>query len=167
MATGASTADLALVVLDVASGLKEQTRRHLCIAALLGVHSLIVCVNKMDGVDWSQSAFQSVVDEIETLSRELSFESKSPSSRYRPSRRQRGGRVDQLPWYDGPTVLAALESRPTPGPGTKTRHGARLPIQWVLRQSGGGRTYAGMVNGDSFFVGDTVTLLAGQRRDDH
>jgi sulfate adenylyltransferase large subunit len=158
MATGASTADLALVVLDVAHGLKEQTRRHLCIAALLGVHSLIVCVNKMDGVNWSQSAFQSVVDEIDTLSRELVFESVTII----PVSALYGDNVVEpstnSAWYDGPTVLHALETSEA-GTWTKTRHGARLPIQWVLRQSGGGRTYAGMVNGDSFFVGDTVTLL--------
>jgi sulfate adenylyltransferase large subunit len=158
MATGASTADLALVVLDVAHGLKEQTRRHLCIAALLGVHSLIVCVNKMDGVNWSQSAFQSVVDEIDTLSRELIFESVTVI----PVSALYGDNVAEpstnSPWYDGPTVLDALETSEACS-WTKTRHGARLPIQWVLRQSGGGRTYAGMVNGDSFFVGDTVTLL--------
>jgi sulfate adenylyltransferase large subunit len=158
MATGASTADLALVVLDVAHGLKEQTRRHLCIAALLGVHSLIVCVNKMDGVNWSQSAFQSVVDEIDTLSRELVFESVTII----PVSAIYGDNVVEpstnSAWYDGPTVLHALETSEA-GTWTKTRHGARLPIQWVLRQSGGGRTYAGMVNGDSFFVGDTVTLL--------
>jgi sulfate adenylyltransferase large subunit len=158
MATGASTADLALVVLDVAHGLKEQTRRHLCIAALLGVHSLIVCVNKMDGVNWSQSAFQSVVDEIDTLSRELIFESVTVI----PVSALYGDNVVEpstnSPWYDGPTVLDALETSEA-GTWTKTRHGARLPIQWVLRQNGGGRTYAGMVNGDSFFVGDTVTLL--------
>jgi sulfate adenylyltransferase large subunit len=158
MATGASTADLALVVLDVAHGLKEQTRRHLCIAALLGVHSLIVSVNKMDGVNWSESAFQSVVDEIETLARELSFEEVTII----PVSALYGDNVvdpsANSPWYTGPTVLAALESSDA-GSWTKTRHGARLPIQWVLRQGGGGRTYAGMVNGDSFFVGDTVTLL--------
>jgi sulfate adenylyltransferase large subunit len=158
MATGASTADLALVVLDVAHGLKEQTRRHLCIAALLGVHSLIVCVNKMDGVNWSQNAFQSVVDEIDTLSRELIFDEVTII----PVSALYGDNVVDAsansPWYDGPTVLHALETSDA-GTWTKTRHGARLPIQWVLRQSGGGRTYAGMVNGDSFFVGDTVTLL--------
>jgi len=158
MATGASTADLALVVLDVAHGLKEQTRRHLCIAALLGVHSVIVCVNKMDGVNWSRSAFQSVVDEIETLSRELGFD----EVKIIPVSALFGDNVVE------PSTKLALVRRPhrLSGPGvvgrrdvTKTRHGARLPIQWVLRQAGGGRTYAGMVNGDSFFVGDTVTLL--------
>jgi sulfate adenylyltransferase large subunit len=159
MATGASTADLALVVLDVASGLKEQTRRHLCIAALLGVRSIIVAVNKMDAVDWSQLAFDRVVDEIVTLSRELDFTSVSII----PVSALLGDNVVEsstnLPWYDGPTVLDALESSEAGTWEHTTTQGARLPIQWVLRQPGGGRTYAGMVNGDTMHVGDRVTLL--------
>jgi bifunctional enzyme CysN/CysC len=159
MATGASTADLALVVLDVASGLKEQTRRHLCIAALLGVRSIIVAVNKMDAVDWSQLAFDRVVDEIVTLSRELDFTSVSII----PVSALLGDNVvessSNIPWYDGPTVLDALESSEAGAWEHTTTMGARLPIQWVLRQPGGGRTYAGMVNGDTMHVGDRVTLL--------
>ncbi|HEY5092959.1 MAG TPA: GTP-binding protein [Acidimicrobiales bacterium] len=159
MATGASTADLALVVLDVASGLKEQTRRHLCIAALLGVRSIIVAVNKMDAVDWSQLAFDRVVDEIVTLSRELDFTSVSII----PVSALLGDNVvessSNLPWYDGPTVLDALERSEAGAWEHTTTQGARLPIQWVLRQPGGGRTYAGMVNGDTMRVGDRVTLL--------
>ena len=159
MATGASTADLALVVLDVASGLKEQTRRHLCIAALLGVRSIIVAVNKMDAVDWSQLAFDRVVDEIVTLARELDF---TPVSII-PVSALLGDNVvessSNLPWYDGPTVLDALESSEAGAWEHTATQGARLPIQWVLRQPGGGRTYAGMVNGDTMHVGDRVTLL--------
>jgi sulfate adenylyltransferase large subunit len=159
MATGASTADLALVVLDVASGLKEQTRRHLCIAALLGVRSIIVAVNKMDAVDWSQLAFERVVDEIVTLARELDFTSVSII----PVSALLGDNVvessSNLPWYDGPTVLDALESSEAGAWEHTATQGARLPIQWVLRQPGGGRTYAGMVNGDTMHVGDRVTLL--------
>jgi sulfate adenylyltransferase large subunit len=159
MATGASTADLALVVLDVASGLKEQTRRHLCIAALLGVRSIIVAINKMDAVDWSQVAFDRVVDEIVTLSRELDFTSVSII----PVSALLGDNVvetsSNIPWYDGPTVLEALESSEAGAWEHTTTQGARLPIQWVLRQPGGGRTYAGMVNGDTMHVGDRVTLL--------
>jgi sulfate adenylyltransferase subunit 1 len=159
MATGASTADLALVVLDVASGLKEQTRRHLCIAALLGVRSIIVAVNKMDAVDWSQLAFQRVVDEIETLSRELGFK----SVHIIPISALLGDNVVEsstnIPWYEGPSVLEALESSEAGAWEHTTTQGARLPVQWVLRQPGGGRTYAGMVCGDTLHVGDRVTLL--------
>jgi bifunctional enzyme CysN/CysC len=157
MATGASTADLALVVIDVASGLKEQTRRHLCIAALLGVRSIIVAVNKMDTVAWSNLAFQTVVDEIETLSRELGF----ASTLAIPVSALLGDNVAtsslNTPWYDGPSVLDALEA--SEAGSWETAQGARLPIQWVLRQPGGGRTYAGMVSGETFHVGDKVTLL--------
>jgi sulfate adenylyltransferase subunit 1 len=159
MATGASTADLALVVLDVASGLKDQTRRHLCIAALLGVRSIIVAVNKMDAVDWSQLAFQRVVDEIETLSRQLAFQ----SVHIIPTSALLGDNVVEasanLDWYEGPSVLEALESSEAGAWEHAATQGARLPIQWVLRQPGGGRTYAGMVCGDSLHVGDKVTLL--------
>jgi bifunctional enzyme CysN/CysC len=157
MATGASTADLALVVIDVASGLKEQTRRHLCIAALLGVRSIIVAVNKMDTVAWSDLAFQSVVDQFETLSRELGFSSTVAI----PVSALLGDNVatnsTNTPWYDGPSVLDALEG--SEAGSWEIAPGARLPIQWVLRQPGGGRTYAGMVSGEAFHVGDTVTLL--------
>jgi sulfate adenylyltransferase large subunit len=158
MATGASTADLALVVMDVAHGVKEQTRRHLCIAALLGVHSLIVCVNKMDKVDWSQSAFEREVNEVESLSSELGFSSVTII----PVSALLGDNVVEsslnTPWYEGPSVLSALETSDA-GSWARTTRGARLPVQWVLRQPGGGRTYAGMINGDAFHVGDAVTLL--------
>jgi sulfate adenylyltransferase large subunit len=157
MATGASTADLALVVIDVASGLKEQTRRHLCIAALLGVRSIIVAINKMDTIGWSELAFQSVVDQFETLSRELGFSSTVAI----PVSALLGDNVatnsPNTPWYSGPSVLDALEA--SEAGSWEIAQGARLPIQWVLRQPGGGRTYAGMVSGEAFHVGDKVTLL--------
>ncbi len=158
MATGASTADLALVVLNVAHGLKEQSRRHLCIAALLGVRSIVVAVNKMDEVNWSESAYQGVVDELDTLANELGFESVISI----PVSALLGDNVvdpsPNTPWFDGPTVLHALESSEA-GSWSGAHGGARLPIQWVLRQPGGGRTYAGMLNGASLQVGDSVTLL--------
>ena len=157
MATGASTADLALVVLDVASSLKEQTRRHLCIAALLGVRSIIVAVNKMDTVEWSELAFARVTDQIEVLSRELGFTSTImvPVSALYGDNVVEGS--SNISWYHGPTVLEALEA--SESGSWETAQGARLPIQWVLRQPGGGRTYAGIVSGEAFHVGDRVTLL--------
>ena len=157
MATGASTADLALVVLNVAHGLKEQSRRHLCIAALLGVRSIVVAVNKMDEVNWSESAYQGVVDELDTLANELGFESVISI----PVSALLGDNVvdpsHNTPWFDGPTVLHALEN--SQAGSWSGAEGARLPIQWVLRQPGGGRTYAGMLNGANLQVGDVVTLL--------
>jgi bifunctional enzyme CysN/CysC len=71
MATGASTADLALVLVDATSGLREQSRRHICIAALLGVDQLVVCANKMDLVGWDRSAYQRIADDMEALAHRL------------------------------------------------------------------------------------------------
>jgi len=163
MATGASTADLALVLVDAAAGLREQSRRHLCIAALLGVDQLVVCANKMDLVGWDRSAYQRIADEMEALARRLGISSCTVI----PIAALHGDNVvtrsDAAPWYDGPTVLNALESAEAGGwasqHGLRQGNGGRLPVQWVLRQPGGGRSYAGMVNGGPFRTGDPVVVL--------
>jgi sulfate adenylyltransferase large subunit len=163
MATGASTADLALVLVDATAGLREQSRRHICIAALLGVDQLVVCANKMDLVEWDRSAYQRIVDDMEALAHRLGI----TSCTVIPISALNGDNVversDAAPWYDGPTVLDALESANAGGwaaqHGLGHGTGARLPVQWVLRQPGGGRTYAGMVNGGPFRVGDQVVVL--------
>jgi bifunctional enzyme CysN/CysC len=163
MATGASTADLVLALVDATSGLREQSRRHICIAALLGVDQLVVCANKMDLVDWDKSAYQRIVDEMETLARRLGL----VSCTVIPISALHGDNVvdrsDAAPWYDGPTVLDALESAQAGGwasqHGLRQGNGGRLPVQWVLRQPGGGRSYAGMVNGGPFRTGDPVVVL--------
>ena len=163
MATGASTADLALVLIDVTGGLREQTRRHICIAALLGVEQLVVCANKMDLVEWDKSSYQHIVDEMETLARRLGVTACTVipiSALYGDNVVER---ADAAPWYDGPTVLDALESATAGGwasqHGLRQGNGGRLPVQWVLRQPGGGRSYAGMVNGGPFRNGDPVIVL--------
>ena len=170
MATGASTADLALVLVDATSGLREQSRRHICIAALLGVDQLVVCANKMDLVDWDRSAYQRIADDMEALAHRLGI----ASCTVIPIAALHGDNVvtrsDAAPWYDGPTVLDALESARAGGwaaqHGVRRGSGARLPVQWVLRQPGGGRNYAGMVNGGPFRVGDPVAGTPAGRPDD-
>ena len=163
MATGASTADLVLALVDATSGLREQSRRHICISALLGVDQLVVCANKMDLVGWDKSAYQGIVDDMQTLARRLGI----PSCTVIPISALHGDNVversDAAPWYDGPTVLDALESAQAGGwasqHGLRQGNGGRLPVQWVLRQPGGGRSYAGMVNGGPFRTGDPVIVL--------
>ena len=163
MATGASTADLALVVVDAVNGLREQTRRHACIAALLGVDQFVVCANKMDLVDWDEDAYRRVADEMTDLARRLGVGSFAVI----PISALHGDYVvepsDAAPWYTGPTVLTALEQ--APAGAWAAQHGAagstagRLPVQWVLRRPGGGRSYAGMVNGAPLHVGQRVAVL--------
>jgi len=158
MATGASTADVALVVVNVAHGLKEQTRRHLCIAALLGVRTVIIAVNKMDDVNWSKDRFDDVVADVRRVTTTLGLASVTAVPVSALLGENVVERSSHLAWYDGPTILEALEACDA-GAWATTNHGARLPIQRVLRQNGGGRTYAGMVNGATLRDGDTVTLL--------
>jgi sulfate adenylyltransferase large subunit len=168
MATGASTADLALVVVDATVGLREQTRRHTCIAALLGVDQLLVCANKMDLTGWDQSAYEHVAEEMTTLAKRLGV----TSCVVVPISALNGDyvvdRSGAAPWYEGPTVLEALEAAPAGRwasvHGDHRGTGARLPVQWVLRHPGGGRSYAGMVNGGPLHQGDEVTVLPGGRR---
>ncbi|CAB4820068.1 MAG: sulfate adenylyltransferase [Actinobacteria bacterium] len=163
MATGASNADVALVVVDATAGLKEQTKRHLCIAALLGVRHLIVCANKMDKADWDHEAYDRIVDEMEGLQHILV----SKSVTVIPISALNGDNVVEhssaAPFYSGPTVLEALEAIPS-GVWAGTHHGTsslatRLPVQWILRQPGGGRMYAGMVDGAPLHVGDDIVVL--------
>jgi len=163
MATGASTADLALVVVDATAGLKEQTRRHLCIASLLGVNQLIVCANKMDMAGWSETAYDRIVTEMEELSRTLAISSLTVIPISALDGDNVVERSDAAPYYDGPTVLEALEIAPAGGwagvHGGRAAEATRLPVQWILRQPGGGRTYAGMVDGAPIRVGEEVVVL--------
>jgi sulfate adenylyltransferase large subunit len=163
MATGASNADLALVVVDATAGIKEQTRRHLCIASLLGVRQIIVCANKMDLAGWSEDAYDRVVDEIAGLATTLGIESVTVV----PISALDGDNVvtpsAAAPYYGGPTVLEALEAAPAGSwagaHGGNEEAATRLPVQWVLRQPGGGRSYAGMVDGAPLVIGEEITVL--------
>ncbi len=161
MATGASTADLAVVVVDAVSGLREQTRRHCCIAALLGVRHLLVAANKMDLAGWDELAFRAVADDIGELARRLHVESVVTV----PVSALHGDNVvdpsPNTPWYDGPTVLAALEQAPAGAWASGGGSGPRLPVQWVVRNPAGGRSYAGMVSGGTLRRGDEVVVLPG------
>jgi bifunctional enzyme CysN/CysC len=159
MATGASTADLALVVLDATAGLKEQTRRHLCIAALLGVRRIIVAANKMDLAEWAKDPYDAVVAEVRSLAEQLAIDEPLVV----PVSALLGDYVvepsEAAPWYDGPTVLGALEAAPAGGWAGEGLVGGRLPVQWVLRHPTGKRTYAGMVDGAPLTPGQTVMVL--------
>ena len=147
MATGASTADLALAVVDATAGLKEQTRRHLCIAALLGVRRVIVAANKMDLAEWAKDPYDAIAVEVDALADRLGIEEPLVV----PISALHGDYVVEpsgaAHWYDGPTVLGALEAAPAGGWAGEGAVGSRLPIQWVLRHPTGKRTYAGMVDG--------------------
>ncbi|HYA68933.1 MAG TPA: GTP-binding protein, partial [Acidimicrobiales bacterium] len=164
MATGASTADLGVVVVDATTGLRQQTRRHCCITALLGVRHLLVAANKMDLAGWDESTYRSVGDEMASLARRLGIETVITV----PVSALHGDNVVEpsrnSPWYNGPTILEALEEAPANAWATDGRLAARLPVQWVVRHPGGGRSYAGMVSGGTLRSGDDVVVLPGGGR---
>jgi sulfate adenylyltransferase large subunit len=164
MATGASTADLVVVVVDATSGLREQTRRHCCIAALLGVRHMVVAVNKMDLTGWDESAYRSVADEMARLSRRLGIESVLSVPVCATEGDNVAERSERLDWYDGPTILDALEEAEAGAWAEEGGSGARLAVQWVTRHPGGGRSYSGMVSGGALRSGEEVVVLPSGTR---
>jgi sulfate adenylyltransferase subunit 1 len=166
MATGASTADAAIVLVDATRGLREQTRRHGTIAARFGVRRWVVAVNKMDLVDWAPERFFALAEEVAALAGRLGC----LEVLCVPVSALHGAnvvdRAVEAPWWEGPTVLEALEALPVgdavvAGPGPV---GGRLPVQWVLRPAAGRRAYAGMVVGGPLRVGDEVVVLPSGAR---
>jgi sulfate adenylyltransferase subunit 1 len=158
MVTGASVSDIAIVLVDARHGVVEQTRLHVSIAALLGVSHLILAVNKMDLVEWSESAFDEVVTDVAEILTTL--ESSVPLHAI-PICATDGQNVveksSEASWYEGPSVLDLLETldvAPVPTVG------ARLAVQWTLREHGGSdyRGYAGRLEGGVLRVGDAVTV---------
>ncbi len=164
MPTGASTADAAVLLIDVRKRLMEQTRRHLLLARLLGVRHAVVFVNKMDLVGYSQAIFEGVRDEVIAFATPLGFETLDVL----PGSALRGdmvvGRGAALDWFSGPTLLERLESldssveQAAAGP-------FRLPVQLVSRPQGeAARGYLGRVESGTIAPGDEVQILPSGRR---
>jgi sulfate adenylyltransferase large subunit len=153
MATGASTADLAILLVDARHGIREQTRRHARIARLLGISSFALAVNKMDLVDYDRGVFDRIGGEFERLV-------PGAESRPMPISALHGDNVtshsDRTPWYDGPSLLEHLE---TVRVARRESGGAfRFPVQLVLRPRHDFRGCAGQIASGSVRVGDRVTI---------
>ena len=162
MVTGASTADLAIVLVDARHGVVEQTRRHAFLASLLGIRHLVLAVNKMDLVGWDQATFQAVVADFAALEGRLGV----PDVVAIPISALLGDNVVEhsanLSWYDGPALLEHLERVEVAEDAALD--GARFPVQYVIRdQATDYRGYAGQVAGGILRVGDEVAVLPGGR----
>ncbi|MHB8393148.1 MAG: GTP-binding protein [Candidatus Dormibacteria bacterium] len=159
MATGASTADVALVVVDVTIGLREQTLRHLCLAVLFGVSKVVVAVNKMDLVAFSEVRFSELSAEIEERASTI----EGLDLEIVPVSALDGDNVmepsSRTPWYLGGALMPALESAAQSRQGGGRLSASRLPVQWVQERPGGNRTFAGMLSGAQLTVGQAVRLL--------
>jgi sulfate adenylyltransferase subunit 1 len=162
MVTGASTADLAIVLVDARHGVVEQTRRHAFLASLLGIRHLVLAVNKMDLVGWEQASYDRIVADFAALNEQL----RVPDVVAIPMSALLGDNiVDRsmhLSWYDGPALLQHLEAVEVHE--EVALEGARFPVQYVIRdQATDYRGYAGQVAGGVLRVGDTVQVLPGGR----
>jgi sulfate adenylyltransferase large subunit len=156
MATGASTADLALLLISAADGLTAQTRRHAEIVTLLGVSHLVVAINKMDQVGWSRSRFAAIEAEFRAFARDLQVDDMT----FLPLAARNGDnlvcRSARLPWYCGPSLLEFLE---TVDVSTVRPATFRMPVQCVIRPDSNFRGYGGVVAGGTVFPGTPVRVL--------
>jgi bifunctional enzyme CysN/CysC len=192
MVTGASTADVAVVLIDARKGVQEQSKRHAFISALLGIPQMVVAINKMDLVEHSQARYEELVEEFEAFARKLRG-GKNPrrtETSYLPMSALNGDNVVErsaaMPWYDGPPLLEILEQVEVAydHPDEKP---ARFPVQWVIRPTatvaasaasatGAGsasatltpeldyRGYSGQLASGALRVGDEVTVLPSGAR---
>ncbi len=161
MASGASHADVAILLTDARHGIKRQTRRHAAILDLMGVKRVILAVNKMDLVDFDEARFREIADGFDTLVRRFGFvdavaipvAALGGDNVAEPSRR--------MPWYDGPTLIAALDSMPA---RVQDADGAfRFPVQMVVRDGQDFRGLAGTVAAGRIGVGDPIVdVLSGR-----
>jgi bifunctional enzyme CysN/CysC len=162
MVTGASTADVALVLIDARQGLVEQSKRHAFIASLLHVPHLVACVNKMDLVGWDRGVFDAIMADLAVYGRRLAL----PDIHGIPISALNGDNVvdrsDAAPWYDGPPLLEYLEAIDVAA-DRQVFDEARLPVQWVVRPHDDAhhdyRGHAGQIVAGTLRVGDEVVVL--------
>ncbi len=163
MVTGASTADVALVLVDARKGLLEQSRRHAFIASLLGIRHIVLCVNKMDLVGYDEAVFETIASQFRLFADGLDGSEVVPIPLCALHGDNVVSRSARTPWYGGPSLLSHLETVAIPA----DRHGedARFPVQYVLRphshesQHHDYRGYAGTVAGGVLGPNDDVVVL--------
>ena len=161
MVTGASTANLAVILIDARNGVIQQTRRHAYIASLLRIPHVVVCVNKMDLVDYSEEAYQSIVNEFTTFATHMQIR----DIRFIPISALKGDNVVEksanTPWYQGHPFLRCLEKVYIAN--DRNLHDPRFPVQWVNRpqtdEHHDFRGFAGQIAGGAFKVGEEIVVL--------
>lgn len=167
MVTGASNSDLIIILIDARKGVIEQTKRHSFLAKLLALKRVLVCVNKMDMVDYDLAVFENIKRDYTTLAEKLGLQQVD----FLPVSALRGDNVVQpsirMDWYDGPTLLDYLETVEIQEHLNKNKNW-RFPVQWVIRPQSSDlpdyRGYAGRVIGEGLAIGDRVLVLpSGQQ----
>ena len=162
MITGASTADLAVILVDAVHGVQTQTRRHSYLVSLIGIRHVVLAVNKMDLVAYSQEAFDAIVADYQAFATQIGL----PSFVAIPIAARDGDNVttasDHMPWYCGPTLIEHLDTVEVEN-GREARP-FRMCVQWVNRPNSDFRGFSGTISGGSVRRGDTVQSLPSTRK---
>ena len=161
MVTGASTANLAIILVDARNGVVEQTIRHSYLVSLLGIKHVVVCVNKMDMIDYNETKFNAIIEKYKALAQNLNL----ADVVYIPVSALKGDNIvqpsERMDWYAGESLLHFLEQVDTDAQDQSTQ--ARMPVQWVIRpqteELHDYRGYAGRVLSGTFKVNDRVSVL--------
>lgn len=161
MATGASTADLAIILTDARKGILTQTQRHSFIVSLLGIRHVVLAVNKMDLTGYDRAVFEKIEADFRAMSAELEFETIQAI----PLSALKGDNItstsDAMKWYGGPSVFEYLETINTAPPEALLAF--RMPVQWVNRPNADFRGFAGEIAAGSIKVGDAVMTLPSRK----
>lgn len=157
MVTGASTADVAVILIDARQGLLTQTRRHSMICSALGIKQVVIAINKMDLVDYRQDVFDRILDDYRCFTKDLQFTEITPI----PMSALKGDNIiersSHMQWYQGPTLLGLLE---TVDPrATRVNHSLRFPVQWVNRPNLDFRGFSGTLEAGTANVGQSIRVL--------
>ena len=155
MVTGASTADVAVILIDARKGVLTQTRRHSYLVSLIGIRKVVLAINKMDLIDYSEKIFDSIVEQYRDFARQIGLEDITPI----PLSALRGDNMvahsERTPWYHGPTLMAYLETVEVEE--QRLQSGAfRLPVQWVNRPNLDFRGFAGTIASGVIKPGDRI-----------
>ncbi|MCX2486623.1 sulfate adenylyltransferase subunit 1 [Pedobacter sp. MR2016-24] len=161
MVTGASTANLAIILIDARNGVVEQTIRHSYLVSLLGITNVVICINKMDMEGYSEQVYNSIIEKYKILAANLELKGVT----FIPVSALKGdnivNRSEHMPWYTGTSLLDFLETVEVTG--SETTDFARMPVQWVIRPQTDElhdyRGYAGRILSGTFKVNDKVTVL--------
>lgn len=157
MFTGASTADVAVILIDARQGVLTQTRRHSMICSALGIKNIVIAINKMDLVDYQQTVYEEIEADFRLFAEKMNFETITPI----PMAALKGDNVvtrsQNTPWYQGPTLLGFLETIETQA--SRTGHPLRFPVQWVNRPNLDFRGFSGTVEAGIASVGQAIRIL--------
>jgi bifunctional enzyme CysN/CysC len=164
MATGASTADVAVVLIDARKGVLTQTRRHSFIVSRLGINHVLLAVNKMDLVEFDEGVFNAIVEQYQQLADQLGISSVQAVPLSALAGDNLIASSARTPWYKGPSVLSYLEEVVIAEAGDNGAHSGRLPVQWVCRPNLDFRGFAGTVCAGAFSVGEEVAVLPSGKR---